>query len=84
METRDRLIAAAEQLYAAQGIDAVSLREIQRASGVKNAAAMQYHFGDRAGLLTALLDKHSRDIEQRRNALLDRCLLYTSPSPRDS
>ncbi|CAM3861091.1 TetR/AcrR family transcriptional regulator [Smaragdicoccus niigatensis] len=72
METRDRLIAAAEQLYAAQGIDAVSLREIQRASGVKNAAAMQYHFGDRAGLLTALLDKHSRDIEQRRHALLDR------------
>ncbi|MCE5288859.1 MAG: TetR/AcrR family transcriptional regulator [Nocardiaceae bacterium] len=72
METRDRLIAAAEQLYAAQGVDAVSLREIQRASGVKNAAAMQYHFGDRSGLLTALLDKHSRDIEQRRHALLDR------------
>lgn len=72
METRDRLIAAAEQLYAAQGVDAVSLREIQRASGVKNAAAMQYHFGDRAGLLTALLEKHNRDIEQRRHALLDR------------
>ncbi|WP_018179392.1 TetR/AcrR family transcriptional regulator [Jongsikchunia kroppenstedtii] len=71
METRDRLLAAAEDLYAARGVDGVSLREIQRASGVKNAAAMQYHFGDRAGLLTALLDRHNRDIEQRRHALLD-------------
>ncbi|UGT55097.1 TetR/AcrR family transcriptional regulator [Nocardia asteroides] len=72
MTTRERLLNAAERLYATQGIDAVSLREIQRASGVKNVSALQYHFGDRVGLLKALLDKHSRDIEQRRHALLDR------------
>ena len=57
--------AAAEELYGGQGIDAVSLREIQRASGVKNATALQYHFGDRAGLLTAVLEKHSYDVELR-------------------
>jgi len=72
MSTRDRLLAAAEELYGGQGIDAVSLREIQRASGVKNVNALQYHFGDRAGLLTALLEKHSHDVELRRHALLDR------------
>jgi AcrR family transcriptional regulator len=72
MGTRERLLATAEQLYGAQGIDAVSLREIQRASGVKNGAALQYHFGDRNGLLKALLDKHDHDVEQRRHALLDR------------
>lgn len=72
METRERLLAAAEELYGGQGIDAVSLREIQRASGVKNVNALQYHFKDRAGLLNALLDKHDRDVEQRRHALLDR------------
>jgi AcrR family transcriptional regulator len=72
METRDRLLATAEELYGGQGIDVVSLREIQRVSGVKNVNALQYHFGDRAGLLTALLEKHSYDVELRRHALLDR------------
>ena len=72
MSTRERLLAAAEELYGGQGIDAVSLREIQRASGVKNATALQYHFGDRAGLLSAVLEKHSHDVELRRHALLDR------------
>jgi AcrR family transcriptional regulator len=72
MSTRERLLATAEELYGGQGIDAVSLREIQRASGVKNVNALQYHFGDRAGLLTALLEKHSYDVELRRHALLDR------------
>jgi AcrR family transcriptional regulator len=72
MSTRELLLATAEELYGGQGIDAVSLREIQRASGVKNANALQYHFGDRAGLLTALLEKHSYDVELRRHALLDR------------
>lgn len=72
MATRDRLLAAAEQLFGNRGVDGVSLREIQRASGAKNGNALQYHFGDRAGLLTALLDKHSHDVDQRRHALLDR------------
>lgn len=72
MGTRELLLATAEELYGGQGIDAVSLREIQRASGVKNANALQYHFGDRAGLLTALLEKHNYDVELRRHTLLDR------------
>jgi AcrR family transcriptional regulator len=72
MGTRERLLATAEELYGGQGIDAVSLREILRVSGVKNANALQYHFGDRTGLLTALLEKHSYDVELRRHALLDR------------
>lgn len=82
MQTRDRLLAAAEELYGGQGIDAVSLREIQRASGVKNVNALQYHFKDRAGLLNALLDKHDRDIEQRRHALLDRYEAVGAPDIR--
>ena len=69
--TRERLITAAENLFAAQGVGAVSLREIVRASGARNATALQYHFGDRAGLVRALLDRHAGDIEARRHALLD-------------
>jgi AcrR family transcriptional regulator len=69
--TRARLVAAAEQLFAENGIDAVSLREINRAAGAKNAIAVQYHFQDRAGIVRAVLDKHGPDIEARRHAMLD-------------
>lgn len=68
---RDELIAAAEELYAQRGIDGVSLREINAASGARNASALQYHFGDRSGLLRAILAKHRVAVEARRHALLD-------------
>jgi AcrR family transcriptional regulator len=70
-DTRGRLIAAAEELFAANGIQAVSLREIVRASGARNTAALQYHFGDRAGLVRAVLEKHHLDVDTRRHAMLD-------------
>src|SRR5438874_3918312 len=69
--TRARLIAAAEQLFAAHGIDGVSLREINRASGARNAIAVQYHFEDRAGVVRAILQKHQPDVDARRHAMLD-------------
>lgn len=70
-DTRDEIIRAAERLFAAQGIDGVSLREINRSAGQSNTGAVQYHFGDRDGLVLALIDKHRRDTEPRRHALLD-------------
>lgn len=69
--TPDRLIRAAEALFASHGIDAVSLREINRLAGARNATALQYHFRDRDGLLRAVLAKHGRDVEIRRHSLLD-------------
>lgn len=76
--TRHQLISAGEALFAAKGIDAVSLREITVAAGVRNSTALQYHFGDRQGLLRAVLRKHHPDVEQRRHALLDE---YEAGSP---
>jgi len=70
-DTREQIIRAAEELFAARGIDGVSLREINRAAGQSNTGAVQYHFGDRDGLVRALIDKHRRDTEPRRHALLD-------------
>jgi AcrR family transcriptional regulator len=80
--TRVRLINAAEQLFAARGIDAVSLREINRASGARNAIAVQYHFEDRAGVVRAVLQKHRPDVEARRHALLDQCEADGAPDLR--
>ena len=67
----DALIRAAERLFAERGSDQVSLREITAEAGATNASAVQYHFGDRRGLIRAVLAKHDVDVERRRHALLD-------------
>ena len=69
--TRNRIIRAAERLFAEHGISAVSLREINRAAGAKNAVAVQYHFDDRSGIVRAILAKHMPTIHAARNAMLD-------------
>lgn len=69
--TRNRLITAAEKLFAERGIDGVSLREINRASGARNAVAVQYHFEDRAGVVRAIIAKHRPAVEALRHELLD-------------
>ena len=70
-DVRGDLVAAAERLFAARGIDAVSLREVVAEAGATNASAIQYHFGGRPGLVRAVLDKHGPAVEARRHALLD-------------
>lgn len=69
--TRVRLLDAAERLFAERGVTGVSLREINREAGARNAIAVQYHFGDRGGLVKAVLDRHRHDIDARRHAMLD-------------
>ena len=72
--TRDRLISAAEKLFAVRGVDSVSLVEIGLAAAQKNRSAVQYHFGDKAGVIGAIRDKHQPPIEaerQRRLAALE-------------
>lgn len=70
-DTRTRLLTAAERLFSERGIDGVSLREITRESGARNAIALQYHFDDRAGVLQAIFDKHVPAVEAGRHAMLD-------------
>lgn len=66
----DRLIDAAEVLYAKRGLGGASLRQISAAAGTANNYAVQYHFGDTAGLIRALLEKRMPEVERRRAALL--------------
>ena len=80
---RDELLAAAEALYAERGIDGVSLREINAAAGARNASAVQYHFGDRQGLLRAIVAKHRPAVESARHRLLDDCALAEPAQLRD-
>jgi AcrR family transcriptional regulator len=81
-DTRAKLLTAAEQLFAERGVDAVSLREITRVAGARNVIAVQYHFDDRAGVLTAILAKHLPDVDARRHALLDEIEAGGAPTGR--
>jgi AcrR family transcriptional regulator len=69
--TRDKLLDAAARLYAERGIENVSIAEIVRSAGQRNASALHYHFGSRDGVLVALLERHIPDIRKRRVELLD-------------
>ena len=64
------LILAAERLIATHGFWGASLRQITDAAGVRNASAVQYHFGSREGLLAAVYEYRFRDIDARRVARL--------------
>jgi AcrR family transcriptional regulator len=70
-DTRTRIVLAAERLFAEHGIDGASLREINRAAGQSNTGAVQYYFGDRRGLVRAVIARHRRDDELRRGRMLD-------------
>jgi AcrR family transcriptional regulator len=54
--TRQLLLTTAEKLFAERGIDAVSLREIGQAAGQRNNAATGYHFGNKEGLILAVVE----------------------------
>ncbi len=69
-ETRARIVDAAERMFAEHGIEAASLRAICLAAGQSNSVAVQYHFGDRTGLINAIFSKRTPVIEKRRRALL--------------
>lgn len=67
---RERMIVAAERLFAERGIGEVSLREIGAAAGQRNNGAAQYHFGTKAGLVRAIVEHRMRPLNERRLQLL--------------
>ena len=62
--TREHILDVAEQLYGSQGVAHVSLRQIRIAAGQGNDAAVQYHFGDRDGIIRALTARHHPPIAE--------------------
>ena len=68
--TKELILDAAESLFADSGFQATSLRDITGAAGV-NLASVNYHFGSKDALLTALLERHFAPVNNRRVELLD-------------
>ena len=48
--TRERILEAAEEVFAAKGFNQATVREILKRAGVSNIAAINYHFGDKERL----------------------------------
>jgi AcrR family transcriptional regulator len=70
--TRRKILRHAERLFAGEGVDNVTLRQIARVAGQSNVSAVQYHFGSKERLLDAILSEHIDAIdEQRRQRLAE-------------
>lgn len=64
------LMLVAEKMIAEKGLNAISEREIAREAGQKNNSAVQYHFGSREGLISAILDLRMIPLNARRHDML--------------
>ncbi|GGF77265.1 TetR family transcriptional regulator [Azorhizobium oxalatiphilum] len=69
-EPRRRILAAAEQVFAARGFDAATLREITVAAGV-NIAAVNYYFSSKEELVRQVLDRRMTPYTAARHAALE-------------
>jgi AcrR family transcriptional regulator len=72
LQTPERILTTAEEMFAEQGYWGVSLRSITRASGV-NIAAIHYHFGSKQELLERIFEKRCGPMNEERLRLLSQC-----------
>jgi AcrR family transcriptional regulator len=67
--TKEQVVLVAERLFAARGLDAVSLRQIAATVGNGNHSVVQYHFGSKASLVEAILEYRMPPICERQRLL---------------
>ena len=80
---RELLVAAALKLFAAYGIDAVSIRAVNREAGL-GPASVHYHFGTKEALLEAVLELHADMVaEQIRRGARDITAAAGTATARD-
>jgi len=79
---KERILDAAEQLFAQRGFYGVSLRDITQAAGV-DVALVGYHFGAKRELFAAVFERRSEVLNRERLELLEevrRAALPGAPS----
>ena len=67
--TRQKILDAAEKLFARQGFESTSLRSIIASAGV-NLAAIHYHFRGKEGLIRAVIERRFARVNDERLRLL--------------
>lgn len=71
---REKILAAAVQLFAEFGYHASSMRDIARVTGIQ-AASIYYHYANKQALLVEIMDTHMRNL----NANLERIVQKQAP-----
>ena len=69
-DTKQRILTAAEAVFADQGFAGASLRAITQSAEV-NLAAVNYHFGSKTGLYRAVFERRIEPINRERLVRLD-------------
>ncbi len=72
--TRKALQHAAEKLIAERGLESVSIRDIVSTAGQKNESALQYHFKNLKGLISAIQAERSSETQSKRAEMLNAML----------
>ena len=67
--TKDRILYAAEELFAQQGFASTSLRQVTSRADV-NIAAVNYHFGSKENLVNEVFRRRMDDMSRERLAAL--------------
>jgi AcrR family transcriptional regulator len=81
--TREHLLDAAQRLFAAHGIQGVSLRMVNAAAGAKNVSAAHYHFDSKEGLIRALVARCMETVTRERIAGLEAVERAAGSAPPD-
>ncbi|MGO3741857.1 TetR/AcrR family transcriptional regulator [Kerstersia sp.] len=69
-ETRSVLLATARQCFAEHGYAAAAMDELTAKAGLTRGA-LYHHFGDKKGLLAAVVDQIDAEMDQRLQAISD-------------
>lgn len=64
-ESQEKILDAAETLFASDGFSAVSLKDISNAAGV-DAGLLHYYFASKAGLFTAVINRRAEVVNVAR------------------
>jgi AcrR family transcriptional regulator len=75
-DTKEKILDAAEELFADHGFSATSIRAITTNAGV-NLAALNYHFGSKDALIDAVFERRLTALNRQRIRLLDQLELNT-------
>jgi AcrR family transcriptional regulator len=78
--TKDKIMDAAEKLFAKKGFHGASLRNITAAAGM-DLALVNYHFGNKERLLAAVLDRGGQVLNEERLRRLAAVRLSAAPHP---
>lgn len=78
--TKEKLMDAAEKLFARKGFHGTSLRDITGEAGV-DLALVNYHFGGKKPLLAAVLERRGAVLNEARLARLQEVRAAAAPQP---